>query len=385
MAYNPPYIDDAGLHLNTYVDIRDWLQGVYRQIYGTDLYLEEDSQDGQLISIVSLFCYDTEQLALYAYNSMSPLTAVGAALSRLVLINGIVRQPATKSTAIVTLTGTDGTYIAAGVVRDIHMHLWDLPAQVTIPASGTIDVVATAREYGPIVAGPGDINTIITQTLGWTSVRNNEAATTGQEAETDSELRRRQARSTAIGSRTVFESTLAAVEDITGVTNVYGIENPTNQTDANGIEPHTIAVVVEGGTDEEVARAIFLKKTPGCNTQGTTTVTVQGEYNNQGDLDINFSRPTNLTPTIVVNITTLTNWTTDYQQMIINAVVDEVGRIGIGDDLIASLLIGPVNDVNSGQNAFYVTSITINGAGSLAVAYNEIVKVSASQVSVVVS
>lgn len=384
MAYNPPYIDEAGLHLNTYVDIRTYLENVYRQIYGVDLYLEEDSQDGQLISTVSLFYYDAEQFALYAYNSMSPLTAIGAALSRLVLINGIVRKPATKSIATVTITGTAGTVINVGIIRDANMHLWNLPDIVTIPASGTIDVVATAQEYGEIVAGAGDINTIITPTLGWTGVTNAADATPGQEAESDSELRARQGLSTSYAARTVFEATLAAVQATEGVTNVHGEENPTSVTNALGIEPHTIAIVAEGGTDYDVAYAIFLKKTPGCGTQGTTTVTIPGEFG-AGNLDINFSRPTNLTPTIVVNITTLENWTTDYIAFITQAIVDTVAEYEIGQDLFSSFLIGAANGVNGDQRAFYTTSVTINGNQSLSVAYNELVKVAASQVSVVVT
>ena len=45
MAYFAPYIDDAGVHIPTYVDIRDDLIAKFREIYGRDVYLGNDSQD----------------------------------------------------------------------------------------------------------------------------------------------------------------------------------------------------------------------------------------------------------------------------------------------------------------------------------------------------
>ena len=44
MAYTAPFIDDAGLHVPSYIDIRDDLIEQFKQIYGQDIYLENDSQ-----------------------------------------------------------------------------------------------------------------------------------------------------------------------------------------------------------------------------------------------------------------------------------------------------------------------------------------------------
>lgn len=53
MAYFKPYIDGTGYHYPTYNDIRDDMMDRFRQIYGQDIYLGNDSQDYQMISI---FC-----------------------------------------------------------------------------------------------------------------------------------------------------------------------------------------------------------------------------------------------------------------------------------------------------------------------------------------
>ena len=53
MAYFAPYIDSAGLHIPAYQDIISDLVAQAQTIYGQDLYLGEDSQDYQYLSIVA--------------------------------------------------------------------------------------------------------------------------------------------------------------------------------------------------------------------------------------------------------------------------------------------------------------------------------------------
>ena len=50
MAYFAPFVDDAGLHIPTYIDIRDDLIAQYKTIFGEEIYLDNDSQDYQMIA-----------------------------------------------------------------------------------------------------------------------------------------------------------------------------------------------------------------------------------------------------------------------------------------------------------------------------------------------
>lgn len=84
MAYFKPYIDGTGYHYPTYNDIRDDMMDRFRQIYGQDIYLGNDSQDYQMISIFALKIYDTFQAVELDYNNRSPKTAIGTALDALV-------------------------------------------------------------------------------------------------------------------------------------------------------------------------------------------------------------------------------------------------------------------------------------------------------------
>ena len=64
-----PTIDAAGIRAPQFADILTWLQDQYRAIYGADVYLEADSQDGQWIAVQALAIFDTLQVAQATYNS----------------------------------------------------------------------------------------------------------------------------------------------------------------------------------------------------------------------------------------------------------------------------------------------------------------------------
>lgn len=271
------YIDDTGIHLPDYPAVLDHVQGIMRGIYGDDLYLEADSQDGQLCAAFASMMHDTYALCGDVYNAFSPSTAQGVGLSSVVKINGIRRKAASYSTVDLRVVGQVGTIVTGGKAEDVAGQKWLLPAQVVIPAEGEITVTATAEVMGDIRAAAGEITKIATPTRGWQTVNNPAAATAGAPVEKDSELRGRQAISTAIPSQTPLEATKGAVARLSGVTRSAGYENDTNETDERGIPAHSIAVVAEGGDTAQIAEAIFAKKTPGCGTYGTTTVSVRDE------------------------------------------------------------------------------------------------------------
>lgn len=205
MAYFAPYIDDAGLHIPTYQDIKDDLVTEAKKIFGEDIYLENDSMDYEYISAIALKMYDTLNSIVYVYNSRSPVTAIGSGLDTVVKINGLKRKAASYSTCVVTLTGIPQTVIKSGVVQDISGNNWNLSSNITIPEEGEIEVSAICTVLGSISALVGDINKIATPQLGWISVTNKVNAVLGQPVETDAQLRARQAVSTALPSQTLLE------------------------------------------------------------------------------------------------------------------------------------------------------------------------------------
>ena len=94
MTYFKPYVDASGFHYPSYDDIKQELIGEMKRIYGQDLYLDNDSQDYQMISAFALKIYDTYQAIELDYNNRSTKTAIGTALDALVKNNGITRKKA---------------------------------------------------------------------------------------------------------------------------------------------------------------------------------------------------------------------------------------------------------------------------------------------------
>ena len=371
------YLNENGLIIPDYPTVLADLQAQYRTIYGADVYLEADSQDGQWIAIMALAMFDTMQVASAMYNSFSPLTAQSDALTRNVKINGIARASASYSTVDLVIIGQAGTIITNGQAKDTIDQTWNLPATVTIPVGGEITVTATSAEIGAIGATANSITSINTPTIGWQSVNNPSAATEGDPVETDAELRVRQSRSTMIPSLTVMEGIIGAVASLPGVESYRGYENMTGSTDANGIPAHSISMVVAGGDSTAIAEAIAAKKTAGTGTYGTTTINVEDQYGIINAID--FFRPTDATISVEVSLTARTGYLSTTADAIKVAVSNYVTDLEIGDDIYISKLYVPANLLNVPELAatFDVTQVRIKkNAGSwvttnLTLAFNE--------------
>ncbi|SFU71317.1 baseplate J/gp47 family protein [Alicyclobacillus macrosporangiidus] len=388
MAYFAPYIDATGIHIPTYQDIVNQLVADAQSIFGADIYLQPDSQDYQWISAFASIIYDSYLLAQAVYNSRGPATAVGSGLDVIVGINGLQRKPAVYSTCPVVLTGTPGTTITNGVVGDVNGNNWSLPTPVIIPSSGTITVQATCQTEGAIVANPGDINTIVTPTLGWSAVTNTVAATVGSPVETDAQLRARQVMSTAQPSQSILDGLKGAIAAIAGVTRFAVYENDTNATDANGLPPHSICCVVEGGTPQDIGNAIFTRKTPGCATVGSTSVQVTDSYGVA--TTIRYDVPTYVDIDVAITVKQLSGYTSDTTAAIQSAVADFLNGLPIGGDVYISSLWGAALSVNAALSSptFSITSLQAAvhsqtlGTADIPIAYNQVARGNPSYVTV---
>ncbi len=278
LATFAPTVDATGISAPSYSDIYATLVYRFQQIYGSDIYVSADSQDGQWLGILAQGYYDCGQAAVATFQAQNPTYAQGAGLSSLVKLTGITRGTPGNSTATVTVVGHANATIVDGVASDTAGNLWDLPASVTIPTGGSIDVTATAEKPGAIQAIAGAINAINNPQLGWQSVTNAAAAVPGAPVETDAALRQRQYKSTAISALGIRESIYSVVSNLTGVTSVTVYDNDTGSTDGNGIPAHSIAVIVGGGTISDIVDAIGETKPPGAQTYGTTSGTYTDQY-----------------------------------------------------------------------------------------------------------
>ncbi len=366
MTYFAPYIDETGFHMPTYIDIRDKQIDDAKNIFGQDIYLGEDSQDYQYICTVAEKIYDAFQVAQQVYNNRAPNSAIGAGLDSIVKINGIKRKAATYSKCNVTVMGTAGIEIKNGIVVDKGNIKWDLPTSVKIPDTGKIVVEAVCQIEGPIVSNPGDLTGIYNPTYGWNGVYNYENGSLGSKKEDDLKLRKRQSDSTAQPSRSILDGTSGAVAKVDGVTRSYVYENDTNLVDSLGLPPHSITVVVEGGTDEDIARAIHIHKGPGCYSNGDVRIDVT---DSKGQISsIGFYRAKYVDIDVTVNIKALDNYTTAITDNIKKSIESYLNSMKIENKkLVVSSLWGVSLQAMSDLSnpTFSITSITASRHGKI--------------------
>ncbi|MDN5680729.1 MAG: baseplate J/gp47 family protein [Ewingella sp.] len=368
----------SGISAPDYQTILSTITNYFQQIYGTDAYIDPDSKDGQMIALYALGIHDANNAMITVYNSFSPATAQSGALSSNVKINGITRQTATKSTVDLVITGSPGTLIAAGTVRDANGGLWDLPLNANIDVSGTMTVTATSREGGAVAALAGTVNQIATPTRGWYTATNPLAATPGSNAETDLQLRQRQARSTALPSQTTLDGIDGALFEVNGVTRVRIYDNDTDVVDSNGLTPHSISCVVDGGDSNEIATVISKKKDQGTATFGTTSISLTGKYGEPKT--IKFSRPVIVGVFVNISLTVYAGYTTAIAEAIKAEVSKYINSLRIGDNVLVSRIYSPANlgVMSGGDSRYYdINSLTIGrsaggtAASNIVIAYNE--------------
>ena len=381
-----------GISAPDYQTVLDTITGYFQQIYGSDAYLDPDSKDGQMVALVALAIHDANNTAISVYRSFSPATALGDALTSNVKINGITRRAATNSTVDLLLTGTVGTTITNGSVRDTNSVIWNLPATVVIGTDGTVVATATCANSGAVAAVAGSVNGINTPTRGWASVTNPLAATVGIAAETDAELRVRQSQSVALASLTPFAAVDGAIANVEGVTRHKLFENDTETTDANGLPAHSISAIVEGGDATEIANTIRSTKGQGVSTYGTTAVIVTDKYGNP--YTIRFSRPVDVPIYVSITIQALTGYSSEVGDEMKAAVAAYINSLAIGDSVLLSRVYSPANlGVVSGGNARYYDIMELligrtaegGAAANVVFAYDESASCSVDNIALVVT
>lgn len=334
-------IDSTGIHAPAYSDILFTLQSGFQSIYGSDIYIEPDSQDGQWLATLAQMVNDGNQTDVTVYNGYSPAYAQGAALSSQVKINGIRRASSSNSSAVVNVGGSVGYTITNGVAQDTNQNLWNLPATVTIPLSGTIAVTAVAQQPGAITAIAGAISEIYNPQRGWQSVSNPAAAAPGNPVQMDAALRQQQAASTSLPAQTPLQAIISNVANTPGIGRNAIYQNDTGTTDSNGVPGHSIAVVVEGGNVVTIAQTIAAKKSPGTGTYGTTGETV---FDPSGvPITVKLFELSEIGILTQITIVPLTGYVSTTGTAIINAVVAYLSGFAIGQDSLLGKLFGPAN------------------------------------------
>ena len=350
-------------------------------------------QYSQIIAEEISICWEEAYLASQQFD---PLNASGVPLRGLVQLDGITASDGSYTQISMTLGGTAGTVIPAGsmISNADGTQIYSTVQSVTIPLGGTVDVNANCTQKGPNNPEANTIIQIKTPVFGWRSATNTSTISTGSLPDTDAELHIKQERATSATSYRQVDAIISGLIRVDGVKYARLYVNNELTTDAKGITGKTLAPVVVGGTNEDIAEALRLKCGTLDNFQGTTEVTYTGSL---GDTQVvRFYRPTEVPVYISMNIsqTEYGTITDEAKEQIKQAIVDyaqydQSGQYGFppGADVVLSRLYTPINSVQG----FKVNSLQIGkAAGSLSTSditinWNEVATFSTNNIVITVT
>lgn len=222
----------------------------------------------------------------------------------------------------------------------------------------------TAETAGSIAAPTSSLTVIETPVVGLDSFINESAADIGADQETDVQLKlRRQSQLQSFSSGTV-NAIRSAVLGITDVDAVTVFENNTNATDSESRPPHSVDVIVEGGTNAEIAPVIFDVVSAGIAYFGSISVSVDDD---QGFAHIvKFSRPVELNIYIDLVLTTTSSYAGD--DAVKAAIIEYGSSVVIGQNVVVygtNALINSLDDVEGITDAVIrIGAATIPTAGN---------------------
>ena len=193
-------------------------------------------------------------------------------------------------------------------------------------------------DYGDIEMPFGTINTIVTNISGLTSVENKITPISGRLEQTDAEYRKSYAAKAFVTSESTAESIQSYILDnVNGIESVQVYTNDNNITDADGRPPHSIEAVAYGGSDTDVANAIYFKKPGGIATYGNTEVTILSAYDES--ITVYFSRPDNIYIWMKVTITAAGSLPDNYEYLVRTAILAKTDDMITGDDVLYQTFI----------------------------------------------
>jgi uncharacterized phage protein gp47/JayE len=347
----------------TYEEIRTRIQSRL-ETFNPGFDFSPESPDGQLIDIMGFELSQAWTQIDQVYNSYNPDTATGQAIRNIGFLTGIPFQTATRSQAVITLTGTLGTVVPKkSIVEDVDGNEFATEYDAVIGASGT-NVTVIANVSGPIDVTAGKITTIQTSVSGWTGITHDTDGVPGSTVQTEHAYRN-------LRNRTVLRNFNSVVENMEARLLELGIEqatilnndtiNPIGSVPAGHI--HITVGEYTGITDAEIAQVILETKGIGCPTYGTSSAVVE---DSQGfSHTINFTKATEVPIYMEIEVIFHDEDKAGALEKIQAALADHINSLQAGEDVIYSRLYQYITPFAKAE----VTKLWVNDTGPLSGAH----------------
>ena len=365
------YFDaDTGFSADSVSNVRTQVAAEWKSAFRKDgtpeLNTAPETPAGQLVDSQTASIVQKDSELLYLANMLNPLKATGIFQDALAEIYFLRRKPAIPSTAVIRCTGLAGTVIpvSAQVRSTADDTVWQNTEETKIGSDGTCECTFTCQTAGPMAAGAGTLTRITTMVAGWDTATNENAATVGQNAETQGAFEARRYASVGLNSRGTIAAVYARVANCANVVSCIVRENKTNmpiEIDGYFIKAHSVFVSVVGGSDEDIAGAIYNSCSAGCDYNGNTTVSVTDSATKAVE-NVTFYRPDEYDVYVKVTLAGRDSLPDEYEKTVKSAVYDNfygestatiggdpILRVAPGDTVLASRFIPSVLDSGISQ------------------------------------
>ena len=366
LAFDP----QTGFSADDVAAVRAAVAQAWKQAFKSDntaeLNTEPETPAGQIIDSQTASITQKDSEILYLANMLNPLKATGIFQDALAEIYFLQRKPAIPSSAVIKCTGLPGTVIpvSAQVMSTADDTVWQNTEAVTIGPDGTCECVFECQSAGLISAAAGTLSRINTMVAGWDTAANLRAATVGQNAETQGAFEARRYASVGLNSRGTIAAVYARVANCANVVSCIVRENKTNvpiEIDGYYLKAHSVFVSVVGGSDKDIAEAIYNSCSAGCDYNGNTTVAVTDSATKAVE-NVIFYRPEEFDVYVKVTLAGKDSLPDEYQKTVKKAVYDNfygesaatiggnpILRVAPGDTVLASRFIPSVLDSGISQ------------------------------------
>lgn len=324
-----PTLGPTGFLVPTEANIRVGVFIDFNGSFGGNLNPASSTPQGQLAdSETAVIGYNNDIFLAYA-NQVDPAFSSGRMQDGIARIYFLFRIAAKSTVVLATCGGASGTILPAGSLgRAADGTVYSSLSLVTIPLSGTIDTEFAAVTTGPIACPAGTLSTIYRAVPGWDTITNASDGIIGRDVETRADFETRRQLSVSVNANGILAAIRGQVLSVAGVLDAYVLENATSGSVSVGgitMGPNSLYVAAVGGTDADVARAIWTKKAPGCDYYaGNTTVTVEdrnGYVIPYPSYSVVFERPASLPIYFDVEIATSASVPSDAETQVKKAII----------------------------------------------------------------
>jgi len=369
----------TGLVLPTQAAILAGVQADLNQALGGNLNPALNTPQGQIAQSQAAIIADKNAAIAAIVAGINPPTSSGFLQDGIGRLYYQTRYPATPTVITVPCIGGGCTIPVGATVTDASGNIYVCNAAIQLPSGGgTVPTTFQNQATGPIAA-PASV-TIYQGISGWDNVGTPTLVSLGANVETPAAFEYRREQTIAANSQGFLQSVYGAIFALPGIIDAFAVENATSSaitgpiggnpnSTSYSVAANSVYVAVEGGTQTQIAQAIWSKKSPGCNTNGNTSTTVVDTNYSlpQPSYTIKYETPSSVPIYFTVNLASATGLPSNYSTLIQNAVIAQFtgtsgsARARIGSLILAADYYGPVRALGS---VFEVTSIFISTSAS---------------------